>query len=342
MVELKSLVKNKYKFMRRNENYIAKKKSCNLLALKNMVIIFFLICFCLSCNNMPSEKESNNFPNQELAEQNEKKVSNKFIGQTYSQSTTDSFGGQSKTFLFQNNGTGQFLVSWTVYGKYHQDQGELLWEIIDGEIQLNYTYNASDGVVSKEEELFEYDEENNRLVSTEYKSVILKCVSSGQEKQKTNQADFPEDWKTIDEHNYTIHYPDSFELSKAGQMGTSFVLFSKQTSKRDLFRENINLLIQDLGGQKIDLDEYVELSEKQVKTLITNGNLIESKRIKTTETEYHKIIYTGVQGKFNLKFEQYFWIMKGEAYILTLTCEVNQFANYKKIGEKIMNTFRIK
>ena len=52
--------------------------------------------------------------------------------------------------------------------------------------------------------------------------------------------------KTIDEFNFTIQYPDSFELNNSGLMGTTFILFSKQTSQQDLFLENINLIIQDL------------------------------------------------------------------------------------------------
>jgi len=120
------------------------------------------------------------------------------------------------------------------------------------------------------------------------------------------------------------------------------ILLSKQTSQQDLFRENVNLIIQDLATYNIDLDKFVEISEGQIKTMITNGNIIESNRIKTGDSEYQKVIYTGVQGQFNHKFVQYYWIVKGKAYILTFTCEISQFDNYKEVGERIMNSFQIK
>ncbi|MEJ5245648.1 MAG: hypothetical protein WHV28_08080 [Bacteroidota bacterium] len=173
-------------------------------------------------------------------------------------------------------------------------------------------------------------------------AIFFSLIACGQTTPKNVQSDIPNDWKTIDEFNFTIQYPDSFELINSGLMGTTFILFSKQTSQQDLFLENINLIIQDLTGLNINLDKYVEISEAQVKTLITNGNIIESKRIEMGDSEYQKVIYTGTEGQYNLKFEQYYWIIKQKAYVLTLTCELNQFDKYQAIGEKIMNSFKIK
>lgn len=154
----------------------------------------------------------------------------------------------------------------------------------------------------------------------------------------------PENWNTLDGTDYSIQYPDSFELNQSGQMGESFILFSKHTSEEDPFRENINLLVQDLTGQNndIDLDKYVELSEGQVQSMLTDGNIIESKRLTTDSKEYHKIIYTGKQDELDLKWLQYYWVGNNKAYVLTLTCEENQYDAYATVGEKIMNSFRLK
>jgi hypothetical protein len=173
-------------------------------------------------------------------------------------------------------------------------------------------------------------------------AILLSLIACGETTQKNVESVIPAGWKTMDESGFSIQYPDSFELNKSGQMGMTFILLSKQTSPQDLFRENVNLIIQDLAGQNINLDRYVEISEGQIKTMITNGNIIDSKRIKTSDSEFQKVIFTGTQGQFNLKFEQYYWIVKQKAYVLTMTCEINQFDNYKEIGEKIMNSFRIK
>jgi len=172
--------------------------------------------------------------------------------------------------------------------------------------------------------------------------IIAIMTTCGQAKQKNMQNANPTNWKTLEQRDYTIKYPDSFELNTSGQMGTSFLLFFKQSSANEMFRENINLIIQDLKGLNISLDGFVEISENQIKTLITDGILIESKRFKKDNSEFHELIYTGKQGVYELKWKQYFTIKNEKAYILTLTTEVEQFETYKTVGEEIMNSFKLK
>lgn len=88
-------------------------------------------------------------------------------------------------------------------------------------------------------------------------------------------------------------------------MGTSFFLFTKQTSATDDFKENINLIVQDLGGQKISLKQYTELSKKQIKQLITNSKLIKSEKQTLHNKTFNEFLYTGEQGQLKLTFHQY-------------------------------------
>jgi hypothetical protein len=170
--------------------------------------------------------------------------------------------------------------------------------------------------------------------------LCFSLVTSGQTAQKSTVKG--SGWKVLNETSYSIQYPDSWEINKSGQMGSSFFIISKLTSPQDKFRENVNLMIESLQGQKINLDKYVAISEGQLKTVITNGNIIESKRVKSNGHEFHKIIFTGDQGVFKLRFTQYYWVLNGQAYVLTFTCERTQFDNYKLTGERILNSFRIK
>jgi hypothetical protein len=156
--------------------------------------------------------------------------------------------------------------------------------------------------------------------------------------EKTN----PNDWKEFQEKNYSIKYPEDWELDTSRQGGSIFFLLSKQTSEQDQFRENVNLIVQDLTGHNIDLDKYVQISEEQIKTLITNSNLLESKRINKDGAKIHQVVYTGDQGVFKLKYKQHYFIKDDKAYVLTLTCESDQFEQYISTGGKILNSFRLK
>lgn len=171
---------------------------------------------------------------------------------------------------------------------------------------------------------------------------LLTVFFEAQASQKTDTNIVTEDWKTLNQTNYTIQYPANWELNQSGQMGTSFVIFSPRTSEQDKFTENINLIIQDLTGKNIDLNSYTKISENQIKTMITNANILESKRIRKGMTEYQKIIYTGNQGTFSLRFEQYYWVIANKAYVLTLTCEQEKYVNYKADAQRMMDSFSIK
>lgn len=150
------------------------------------------------------------------------------------------------------------------------------------------------------------------------------------------------DWNTLNEKNYSIEYPSDWEINKSDQMGTKFILFSQLTSNNDQFKENVNLIVQDLTGHNIDLNQYVEISENQIKSMITDGNIISSERVKKDEKEFQRVIYTGKQGIYDLQFEQYYWVENNNAYVLTLTCEVTAFTDFKNTGEKILNSFEIR
>lgn len=150
------------------------------------------------------------------------------------------------------------------------------------------------------------------------------------------------DWKSIDEDEFEISHPSNWEVNSSGQMGTSFILFSPLSNESDKFKENVNLLIQDLTGYELNLDHYVEISEGQIKTMVSEGQIISSERKNKDNKEYQKIIYVGKQGSYDFKFEQYYWVISNQAFVLTFTSEKEEFDKYQDIGEKILNSFRIK
>jgi len=172
--------------------------------------------------------------------------------------------------------------------------------------------------------------------------LLISLFSSAQSltnQESINQPQIIKDWKKFDQSNYSIQYPPSWDLNISGQMGTSFILFSPLENEDDKFMENINLLAQDLSGLNIDLDKYTEISEGQIKTMVTNSSIQESRRMKINRSEYHKIIYSGEQGIYQLKFIQYYMVINDKAYVLTFTSEENKFEDYIEIAEKILNSF---
>lgn len=174
---------------------------------------------------------------------------------------------------------------------------------------------------------------------------IISLFACGTTKNTVSQMDntpvsnIEDGWTSTSENGYTIKYPEDWQFDNSGIMGMPFLILSPILSDDDTFRENVNLMEEDLAGKGIDINQYAEISEDLIKKFITDVAIIKS--AKTANENIHQMIYTGKQGVLDLKFMQYYQIIDEKAYVLTLTCEVNEFDNYKDTGEKIMNSFKL-
>ncbi|MFK7755880.1 MAG: hypothetical protein AB8B53_02990 [Flavobacteriales bacterium] len=148
-------------------------------------------------------------------------------------------------------------------------------------------------------------------------------------------------WDSLKESNYSIDYPANWDIDKSGLMGTSFILLSPLTSEVDDFRENVNLLVQDLSSYNMVLDDYVDISENQVRKMITDAEIILSQRLENVNGESHLLVYKGRQGVYELNFRQYYWVINKTAFVLTLTGKQSEVEEYIGLGQKILESFKV-
>jgi hypothetical protein len=163
-------------------------------------------------------------------------------------------------------------------------------------------------------------------------------------------------WKKIDNVDYLIRYPANWSLDQKDQASSEkyikipFMIFSPLESSTDNFRENINLVIEDLQGRtvdgvdgsKINIDQYAVMSLGQLRSQMKNYKAVEGGKITTGRREYYKTIFTWDSETHHLKVQQYYWITKGKAYVLTFTAEEPKFAKFRNVGESILNSFVLK
>ncbi|CAL2104404.1 hypothetical protein [Tenacibaculum sp. 190130A14a] len=161
--------------------------------------------------------------------------------------------------------------------------------------------------------------------------LIITSVVFGQE----------EGWLKYDKNGVEISYPKTWRLDTSGQMNSTFILFS-ELDENDTFQENVNLLVQDLKNQGFTLTSYTKLSEVQIKTMVPEGKLIESKLIKGKELDYQQTVWQGKIGENLLQFKQYYFLKDEKAYVLTLTTLPNTYDGFIEIGNQVLNSFHIK
>ena len=148
---------------------------------------------------------------------------------------------------------------------------------------------------------------------------------------------YSQDLKTIKTSEYEISFPENLKFDDSKTRNTEVIIYME--NEKDLFIENINLLIQDLKGYQIDLNQYVKITENQVNE---NGKLIESKKMNLNGAETQVMTYEANLSNRNLKFYQYIVVKNEKAFVLTYSAEVEKFELYLQETKKVFNSFSVK
>lgn len=149
-------------------------------------------------------------------------------------------------------------------------------------------------------------------------------------------------WKTLDDPQYTIDYPENWEMTYTGQQGLSMIALSPKEMEKDKFRENVSVMIQDLKGKETDLKTFVDDNTNGVRDMITDSKLVENIESEGASGRYREVIYTGQQNDIELIYTQRFYIHKGSALVVSFTAQKAKYASFTDTRIKIFDSFKLK
>jgi hypothetical protein len=111
-------------------------------------------------------------------------------------------------------------------------------------------------------------------------------------------------------------------------------ILSPLEGDKDKFQENVNIVVQDLGGQEITTEQYAEVTKQSLGQVITDLKIASGDLVLADDgSEVYLLEYSGVQaGSDVLNWKQAFTISGGKAYILTYTAEA---ANADAFAEEV-------
>jgi hypothetical protein len=142
--------------------------------------------------------------------------------------------------------------------------------------------------------------------------------------------------------HFRIQYPVAWEVDASKKLGAELFLFSPLEDKNDKFRENVNVLIQELEGQGVDIVKYKEITDKQLIDLGTNAKVYESVVDTSVSTPEYRVSYMMIQQGYRLRIISKCFIKDDKAYLVTFTAEFDKFDKYKAEAKKIIETFELK
>lgn len=137
--------------------------------------------------------------------------------------------------------------------------------------------------------------------------------------------------------NYEILYPAGWIKQEKSNV---LIFMSPRENERDLFQENVNLILQDLSQQPMSLEEYTELTKKQVTDNIGAKAIVSLKATTLAGQQAMEFVYNMYYQGRNLKVKQYWFIKSNIAYVFTFTAEQSQYGGYESTALEMIKSFK--
>lgn len=141
-------------------------------------------------------------------------------------------------------------------------------------------------------------------------------------------------WKEVKGKNYTISFPENWEVNKMGDVGVSLAAMAPLDRDKDPFRENFTMVVEPVEKQ-VDLKTYALASSNAALANVDDAVVSVSQLNPTKNGPNYEIIYSAKQEDMTLRFWQFYYISGGFAYTATMSGEYAYHTKYEDVFEKI-------
>lgn len=142
-------------------------------------------------------------------------------------------------------------------------------------------------------------------------------------KKKGIKINYPPDWEVVeDEWRIELAFTAPFESSVQ-------------------YRGSVVVDVQDISEHPMTLDEYTDLSLKEIEQVIGNLKINKIAQTILVGNKAHKLIFSRKQGEYDLKMMQIWTIIGNEVYTISYSHGFEYFPKYLKIVQEMANSFKI-
>jgi len=138
---------------------------------------------------------------------------------------------------------------------------------------------------------------------------------------------------------FSISYPSNWEMEE-GVM-SSVVFFRSPVNEKRAIRGNLNVVIVDLSDEPTTLEQSYDPIIAQLENVITKFKLINKSPSVISGNDSYEIIFTGIQGKHELKWMQNWTISDNILYTITYTSSQLHFDEFLDDAKKMINSFKM-
>ncbi|GIV28845.1 MAG: hypothetical protein KatS3mg027_2659 [Bacteroidia bacterium] len=143
---------------------------------------------------------------------------------------------------------------------------------------------------------------------------------------------------TDNETGVSINYPSTWEYRENPR--TVFILIRPLEKEGQVFRENVNLIIND--DQDLTLQEYTGVAKMQLRKQLQGYKELSTETVELGGKQYTRIIYQHSINNLSLQVAYYILLQNGKAYNLTCSSTQIDFEKYLPVFEKMVSSLTVR
>lgn len=146
-------------------------------------------------------------------------------------------------------------------------------------------------------------------------------------------------WNTYTDrvNKFSVQYPNDWTKEIRGN---SVIFLSPFNGSGDRFKENVNIMLQDLSQQQITLEQYTDITKESVIANLGKQAIVSLEDATIQGMAAKKFVYNMDMNGNNLRIKQYWFIKNKMAYLFTYTAELAKYSEYEATANKIAESFK--
>jgi len=170
------------------------------------------------------------------------------------------------------------------------------------------------------------------IIALSGSTLIVGCSTESEEEQLSTYNN--------PAYGINIAYPSDWTILEE-VAGVVVSLLSPKESATDSFRENLNVVVNDLSAQPMTLDEYRDFTVDDLELLVTDLNIVYSGETTLSNSPAYELVLTGEMGGLDKKWMQVCTIKNDKAYVVTYTAEEGKYLDFLGIAQRMIDSFEI-
>jgi hypothetical protein len=141
------------------------------------------------------------------------------------------------------------------------------------------------------------------------------------------------------EKGFSVMLPKKWEIKK-GVMGAEVIALRPKGGSKDAFRENINVVVENLNGTMLP-KEYFKASQSVLQKVFAEFKVEKSGHTNIDKHDVYWVIFTHKMGGVRAKVLQYLTVEGNKGYVVTGSALPATFDKFKKSFEMVATSLKL-